>query len=31
LPVVEAKDPEKIISMISKREIIGYYHSQGKS
>ena len=30
LPVVEAEAPEKIISMISKREIIGYYHSQGK-
>ena len=31
LPVVDAKAPEKIISMISKREIIGYYHSQGKA
>ena len=31
LPVVEAEAPEKIVSMISKREIIGYYHSQGKS
>ena len=30
LPVVEAEAPEKIVSMISKREIIGYYHSQGK-
>jgi chloride channel protein, CIC family len=31
LPVVEAEAPEKIVSMISKREIIGYYHSRGKS
>jgi len=31
LPVVEAEAPEEIVSMISKREIIGYYHSQGKS
>jgi CIC family chloride channel protein len=31
LPVVEAEAPEKIFSMISKREIVGYYHSQGKS
>jgi chloride channel protein, CIC family len=31
LPVVEAETPEKIVSMISKRGIIGYYHSQGKS
>ncbi len=31
LPVVDAEAPERIVSMISKREIIGYYHSQGKS
>jgi chloride channel protein, CIC family len=31
LPVVEEEAPEKIVSLISKREIIGYYHSQGKS
>jgi CIC family chloride channel protein len=31
LPVVSAEAPESIVSMISKREIIGYYHSQGKS
>jgi len=31
LPVVKAEAPEKIVSMISKRGIIGYYHSQGKS
>ena len=31
LPVVEAEAPEKIVSMISKRGIIGYYHSRGKS
>jgi CIC family chloride channel protein len=31
LPVVEAGSPEKIFSMISKRGIIGYYHSQGKA
>jgi len=30
LPVVSAEAPESIVSMISKREIIGYYHSQGK-
>ncbi|MFZ5448484.1 MAG: chloride channel protein [Thermodesulfobacteriota bacterium] len=30
LPVVQEEAPEKIVSMISKREIIGYYHSQGK-
>jgi chloride channel protein, CIC family len=27
LPVVRRQDPEKIVTMISKREIIGYYHS----
>jgi chloride channel protein, CIC family len=31
LPVVEAEAPEKIVSLISKRGIIGYYHSQGKA
>jgi len=31
LPVVQAEAPESIVSMISKREIIGYYHSRGKS
>jgi len=30
LPVVEADATERIVSMISKREIISYYHSQGK-
>ena len=30
LPVVRAEAPDKIVSMISKREIIGYYHSRGK-
>ena len=31
LPVVQEEAPDKIVSMISKREIIGYYHSRGKS
>ncbi|HEY9073396.1 MAG TPA: chloride channel protein, partial [Desulfobaccales bacterium] len=31
LPVVQAEDPDKIISMISKREIIGYYHSRANA
>jgi CIC family chloride channel protein len=31
LPVVETGAPEKIVSMISKRGIIGYYHSRGKA
>jgi CIC family chloride channel protein len=31
LPVVEAEAPEKIVTMISKRDIISYYHSQGKT
>jgi chloride channel protein, CIC family len=30
LPVVREADPDKIVSMISKRDIISYYHSQGK-
>jgi chloride channel protein, CIC family len=30
LPVVQEADPDKIVSMISKRDIIGYYHSEGK-
>lgn len=29
LPVALKANPDKIVSMISKREIIGYYHSQG--
>ena len=29
LPVVHKEAPDKIVSMISKREIIGYYHSRG--
>jgi CIC family chloride channel protein len=30
LPVVQVEAPDKIVSMISKREIIGYYHARGK-
>jgi chloride channel protein, CIC family len=30
LPVVQKEAPDKIVSMISKREIIGYYHARGK-
>lgn len=30
LPVVHEGAPDKIVSMISKREVIGYYHSRGK-
>lgn len=30
LPVVQAEAPDKIVSMISKRGIIGYYHARGK-
>ena len=28
LPVVKAKDPDKIVAMISKRDIIDYYHAR---
>jgi len=28
LPVVKENAPDEIIAMISKRDIIGYYHSQ---
>ena len=30
LPVVKEEAPEEIVGMISKRDIIGYYHSRGK-
>ena len=28
LPVVQEDAPDKIVAMISKRDIIGYYHSK---
>lgn len=30
LPVVRAEAPDKIVSMISKRQVVGCYHSRGK-
>ncbi len=30
LPVVKEEAPDEIIAMISKRDIISYYHSRGK-
>ena len=30
LPVVREESPDKIVGMISKRDIISYYHSRGK-
>ena len=30
LPVVKEEAPDEIIAMISKRDIIGYYHARGK-
>ena len=30
LPVVQAEDPEKIVGMISKKDIIGYYHEMSR-
>ena len=30
LPVVQAEDPDKIVGMISKKDIIGYYHEMSR-
>jgi len=30
LPVVRVEDPDKIVGMISKRDIISYYHARGQ-
>jgi CIC family chloride channel protein len=30
LPVVEEDDPDRVVTMISKKDIIGYYGGRGR-